>query len=152
MSIKVIDGNIMGATEDIIGHQVNCMGIMGSGVAVQIKKNFYGAFWHYKLLCETNSENREELLGKCQLIQVSSEKRVANLFGQLKYGRDKIHTNYEALRKALEELVQSAKLNGDLSIALPYRIGSDRGGADWNKVYGIIDDVFSDYVVTLYRL
>lgn len=29
--IKIINGDILKANENIIGHQVNCMGVMGQG-------------------------------------------------------------------------------------------------------------------------
>ncbi len=34
--VKIVKGNILNATEDIICQQVNCMGIMGAGLAKQI--------------------------------------------------------------------------------------------------------------------
>ena len=33
--LKVIDGDLLDAKEDIIGHQVNCQGVMGSGVELK---------------------------------------------------------------------------------------------------------------------
>ena len=32
--IKVVNGSLLDATEDILCHQVNCQGVMGSGVAL----------------------------------------------------------------------------------------------------------------------
>ena len=46
--IKVVYGDLMQATEDIIVHQVNCKGVMGSGVAKQIKANFPEVFNEYR--------------------------------------------------------------------------------------------------------
>ena len=40
----------------------------------------------------------------------------------------------------------------NLSIAMPYKIGCVRGGANWDKVYEIIQDVFKDCNVELWRL
>ncbi|WP_396136111.1 hypothetical protein [Brevibacillus brevis] len=33
MAVKIVNGDLLQATEDIIGHQVNCQCVMGSGVA-----------------------------------------------------------------------------------------------------------------------
>lgn len=38
--IKIINDNILNSTENIICHQVNCKGIMESGLAKQIKYRY----------------------------------------------------------------------------------------------------------------
>ena len=37
-------------------------------------------------------------------------------------------------------------------IAMPYKIGCVRGGANWGEVYNIIEEVFENRLVELYRL
>ena len=148
--IKIIDGNLLNAQEDILGHQVNALGAMGSGVAKFIKGKYSEAFYEYKKLC--NKKDPSELLGMCQIIECHDGKKVANLFGQAAYGYGRNqYTDISALRKALEILKSEAKLNG-YSVALPYKVGSCRGGAKWEDVYSIIENVFHDYDVSLYRL
>lgn len=148
--IKIIEGDLLKATEDIIGHQVNCYKI-GSGVALAIKNKWKAVYKSHNNICK-NVSNKELLLGLCQIVKVEENKWVANLFGQLNYGYDgKKYTQENKLKLALEDLkLKAMKFNK--SIALPYKIGSDRGGADWDEVYKMIDEVFSDYEVTLYRL
>ncbi|ALS22130.1 macro domain-containing protein [Paenibacillus naphthalenovorans] len=146
--IKIVEGDLLKATEDIIGHQVNCRGVMGSGVAAQIKRRYPAAFYQYSAMCEFLGSTA---LGVCQVVEVSKVKYVANLFGQNEYGRGIQHTDYDALHLALESLYKRAKRDG-LSVALPYKLGSDRGGGDWDVVYKIIDKVFKNYEVTLYKL
>jgi hypothetical protein len=43
-------------------------------------------------------------------------------------------------------------MNKELNVAMPYKIGSDRGGADWDKIMDILLDVFTDVDLTLYKL
>ena len=38
MSVKYVEGNIFDCTEDIIVHQTNCQGVMGHGIALQVKE------------------------------------------------------------------------------------------------------------------
>ena len=38
--IKIIDGDLFDTDAKFICHQVNCMGKMGSGVALQVRKKF----------------------------------------------------------------------------------------------------------------
>lgn len=149
--IKIVEGNLLNATEDIIGHQVNCKGVMGSGVALQIRNKYPEAYQQYQFFYHTFCKNPEKMLGMCQLVEITdTNKYVANLYGQLDYGRGKQQTNTNMLKTALIKLKNKAK-DKSLSVALPYKIGSDRGGADWTEVSTIIDEVFSDYEVILYK-
>nr|WP_272509901.1 macro domain-containing protein [Paenibacillus chitinolyticus] len=136
----------MEANEDIIGHQVNCMGVMGAGLAKLIKRDYPEAFKQYKLSCG----NKGELLGRCQIVSTQCEKYIANLFGQYGYGVQKRHTDYIALRGALNEL-KSLAMKSNQSIALPYNIGCGLAGGDWDIVEQIIEEVFIDYDATLYK-
>lgn len=91
-------------------------------------------------------------MGNCQLIECNNGKIIANLFGQAYAGYDgKQYTSIPALRKSLESLKMIAKEKNQ-TVALPYKIGSCRGGADWNEVYAIIEEFFNDYSVILYKL
>ena len=38
--IQIIEGNLFDSNAHIIAHQVNCQGVMGSGVAKQVKERF----------------------------------------------------------------------------------------------------------------
>ncbi|UKS30853.1 macro domain-containing protein [Paenibacillus sp. HWE-109] len=150
MSIQVIEGDLLSAAENIIAHQVNCRAKMASGVAKVIRAKYPNAYLQYMELFKNHRS--ESLLGRCQPVVIGENKYVANLFGQLNYGYGgEKYTNETALKMALISLKAFA-VDNSLSVALPYKIGSDRGGADWNEVYKIIDEVFADYEVTLYRL
>lgn len=46
--IKKVDGNILETSEDIICHQVNCKGVMGAGLAKQIKSKYLNVYKEYK--------------------------------------------------------------------------------------------------------
>ncbi len=149
MPIKVVNGDLLSAAEDIIGHQVNCQGVMGSGVAKVLRARYINLYPSYKQLCDQYKP--QDLLGKCQVIKTGS-KYIANLFGQLNYGKQKIrYTDYTALKQGLLILKENAMKQG-YSIALPYNIGCGLANGDWNVVEPLIQEVFSDYEVTLYRI
>ncbi|AFC30984.1 Appr-1-p processing enzyme family [Paenibacillus mucilaginosus 3016] len=149
MAVKIIEGDLLLASEDILGHQVNCRGVMGSGVAKGIRARFPEAYTAYQSKCA--GERSGTLLGQCQIVRSKGGKYIANLFGQDGFGAGGRYTQEDKLKQALMELREFARSNG-LSAALPYRIGSDRGGADWQVVYGIIEEVFKEDEVTLYKL
>ncbi|GAA4848816.1 hypothetical protein GCM10023310_28810 [Paenibacillus vulneris] len=151
MPVTTVEGNLLEAVEPIIGHQVNCQSVMGSGVAKQIKQQFPDVYKAYLQYC---SQHKQHLLGRCQIVERNegSGTFVANLFGQEYYGRDKRkYTDYDAIRSAIVQLHDFAREH-HYAIALPYKIGCDRGGGDWEIVYGMIHEIFTDVQVTLYRL
>ncbi len=38
--MKIINGNLLEVKKGIIAHQCNCKGVMGAGIALQIKKKW----------------------------------------------------------------------------------------------------------------
>lgn len=160
MSIPIKNGTILHASEHIIAHQVNGLGIMGGGVARQIKQAYPGVFRRYKTFVDNHS-SPEELLGRNLMIVTDGKpvyqydpsggaKIISNLFGQARIGTSQKQTDEKALRKALEHLAEFAKMDG-LSVAMPYGIGCGRGGGDWNEIRPMIEDVFDNHPVTFYR-
>lgn len=141
--IKVVYGDLMQATEDIIVHQVNCKGVMGSGVAKQIKANFPEVFNEYR--GHAHSHDSDELLGTTQFVfSPSKNKIIANVFGQDSFGASRRRTFESALIWGLIKVKEFAEDN-NMSVAMPYNIGCALGGGDWNTVYEGIQAVFSDF-------
>ena len=150
MKIIYKTGNLLDATTDVIAHQVNCQGVMGSGVAKQIREKWANVYTAYKAEYDLFTDLNKPLLGNCQLVQVNDHQYVANLFGQNKYGYDsKRYTSYDGIYDALTNLVFQMENNNINSIAFPFRMSSDRGGADWNVVLAMIESVFKDTEITI---
>lgn len=147
--IKIVNGNILNAKENIIGHQVNCIGVMGAGLAKQIRNKYPVVFKEYKKFVDSQS-NKYNLLGAQQLVSISEQKYISNLFGQKGIGRFQQQSDYEALESSLTKLLYLAETS-NLSVALPHGVGCGLAGGDWDIVYEIIDKVFQDYGVTLYK-
>lgn len=147
--IKIIDRDIVLANEQIIAHQVNCKGVMGSGVAKAIRVAYPEAYDEYKKLCDS-SDNSTDLLSCVQYVAIPRVKKIiANLFAQNEYGKDKRYTDYESLELCFRALARKSRM----PIAMPYGIGCGRGGGDWdNIVYPMIQDIFSRNDVSLYKL
>ena len=65
--------------------------------------------------------------------------------------KENFETDYKAIEKGLTDIKEFA-INNKLSVCMPYGIGCGIANGDWNKVYKIIEEVYRDYEVTLYRL
>lgn len=132
MMIKTVVGDLLDATEDIIVQQVNCRSVMGSGVAKAIYTRWPEVKTEYHKFCR-RSTSPYDLLGKVQLIDVEPGKAVANVFGQLNYGRTagKVYTDYVALTKAFDQLRTAFH---DKSLAFPYNFGCGLANGSWSVV------------------
>lgn len=143
MEIIYKNGNLLDAQTDVIAHQVNCQGVMGSGVAKQIRDKWTNVYTAYRAEYDLFTDLNKSLLGNCQLVQVNDHQHVANLFGQDKYGYDgKRYTSYDGIYDALVSLASQMENNNMNSVAFPYHMSSDRGGADWIIISTMITSVF----------
>lgn len=134
--------NILTAKEGIILQGVNCQGIMGSGLALDIKTMYPKVYTEYKEFVEKfcGANDRKDLLGKVHLAQVGPKLWVANCFTQYFYGKVKplsgsCHLDYNALEKCLNTLFS---LQMNLPLHLP-KIGCGLAGGDWKIVKEIIE-------------
>lgn len=148
--IQIIHGNLLETNAQIIAHQTNCRGVARSGVAKQIMKKYPVNNSMYSMFCKRGST--EYILGTVYCVEVGDGKVVANLFGQDGYGRDRQHTDYEALGSAMRQLRNFMIIEGYTSVAFPYGIGCVRGGGDWSVVSLIIDKHFKDMECYIYKL
>ena len=101
MDLKCLHGDITTLPEDnthdtIICQQVNCMGVMGAGLAAQIRRKWPNVYTEYRKRCT------KDMLGTYHMVKVEPHLYVANIFGQLSYGTEKCQTNYVALACAID--------------------------------------------------
>ena len=158
---KLIEGNLLDSKANFICHQVNCQGVMGSGVAWQIRNKWPIVFKEYINKYDLMG-NKRDLLGYIQAVKLKTESEkykkpiyVVNMFTQYDYGKGERYTNYEAFYEALVTIKAKAKMIFDTTptIAFPYKIGCDRGGANWNIINTMIYEVLNDnFNVEIYKI
>ncbi len=141
--MKRVKGNILDAGHGIICHQVNCRMVMGSGLAKQIRTKWPHVYSEYMQL---NTWPVERRFGLCQIVEIKSkELYVANLFGQLDYGREKgrVYTDTGALGNALNQLRgwHSENCHEDFPIWFPFKIGCGLAGGNWNEVQTLLESL-----------
>ena len=155
------EGNILDSGADVICHQVNCQGVMNSGVAKAIRQKWPKVYTEYKAKCdyeettindlygkyESPVDWSECLLGDVQVVFVDENKIVINMFAQQYYGYDqKRYTSYDAFWSCLGGIKE--KIPKGKRIAFPARIGCVRGGADWEVIQTMIIRVLAeDYII-----
>lgn len=149
--IEIIEGNIFKSNADVIVHQTNTKGVMGSGIAKQVKQLYPSVFSEYKKKCDDAKLMRYEILGDFQLCNIGNNKYICNIFGQKNFGYDgKCYSNYEALRTAFVGLNEFCS-GKSMSVAIPYLMSCHRGGGDWNIVSEIIEQELVNCRVVFYK-
>lgn len=147
--IRYADGDIFDSDAYAILHQVNCMGVMGSGVAKQVRDRYPKVYLKYRDRCTMFKNDPSCLLGQIQSVKIDKNKYIVNVFGQLNCGRvKKRYTEYWALRRAFKHI--NFAFSGK-SIAIPYLMGCGLGGGDWNTVSRIIEEELTDCDVTIWK-
>ena len=72
------------------------------------------------------------------------------MFAQERYGYNGLkYTSYDAIDKCLRSVARNAE-NGEINrVAMPYKMSSDRGGADWDVILALVNSAFKDTDITV---
>ncbi len=127
--INYKSGDISKTDAEAIVNTVNCVGIMGRGVALRIKKAFPENFKAYKVACGRG----EVRLGKMFVFEIgmfTNPKYIVN-FPTKKHWRNK--SRMEDIESGLDTLIDTIRLHKINSIAIP-ALGCGNGGLNWNEV------------------
>lgn len=149
--IKIIEGNLFDSKAQIICHQVNACGVMGSGVAKEVRERYPTVYGAYR----NEYEKGNLKLGIVIYATAKKDQVIANMCAQDKFGYDgKLYTNYVALQECFNNVVSYAYSAFDIkpTIALPYKMSCDRGGGKWDIVYQMIENTFKDFDVEIWKL
>jgi O-acetyl-ADP-ribose deacetylase (regulator of RNase III) len=164
--IHYVNDNLLNSKCDYICHQVNCQGVMGSGIAKAIRdkwpivyeeyKNWYK---HWETIayddyggCEDMPSPSELMLGQIQIVNIADDQSVINMASQQYYGYDgRRYTSYDAFWNCLG-LIKKNIPEGSM-IGFPYKIGCCRGGANWSVIETMIKEMLGkDYNVFIYKI
>ena len=148
MKIVNIDGNLLDSNAHIILQQVNCCRKMNSGVAKAIREKWPVVFDKYEKYCFKSTIG--QLIGSVLPVTVSEEQKVMNLFAQENYGYDgRRYTSYDAIDTCLHKVAMYCEKHDVESIALPWHMSCDRGGANWNIIMEMIKEHFDNLDITI---
>lgn len=135
--IKCFNGNLLDSKCDIIAHQVNLQGVMGGGLAKQIAQKFPQCEVEY-MNCVKIIKSVKNLLGQVLFHKYAKDKYIANCFSQ----NIDFTTDYKAIIKCFEFLLNDCKKYNYSTIGVPYKYGCGIASGDWSKVEQIFKDIF----------
>ena len=138
-AIEYKTGDIFLEEADALVNSVNCVGIMGRGIALQFKKAFPGNFKAYADACkrEIVQPGRMFVYETGQLIPP----RFIINFPTKRHWRGK--SRMEDIESGLVALVQEVRKRNITSIALP-ALGTSLGGLEWSRVRDCIEATLSE--------
>ncbi len=132
--IRFTTGNILAAEAEALVNTVNCVGIMGRGIALQFKQAFPENFKAYAAACARNAVEPGRMFvfdtGKLTL-----PRYIVN-FPTKRHWRGK--SRIEDIESGLNALASELRLRGIASVAVP-PLGSGLGGLDWADVRPLIE-------------
>lgn len=137
--IELTTGDILKADAEAIVNTVNCVGIMGRGIALQFKKAFPANFRAYALACE-DGEVQPGRMFVHDTGAFTNPRYIIN-FPTKRHWKGK--SRIEDIESGLIALAQEVRELGIKSIAIP-PLGAGLGGLDWNEVRPRIEAALRD--------
>ncbi len=132
-------GNLLEADAEALVNTVNCVGVMGKGLALQFKQVFPENFRHYQQACR----NGEVQPGQMFVVPTGrrDHPRYIINFPTKRHWRNP--SRLEDVETGLQALIAEVKQLGISSIAIP-PLGCGNGGLNWSRVAPLIESAFAE--------
>lgn len=142
--VRFVKGNIFDSTAECLVNPVNCVGVMGKGLALEFKKRYPEIMEPYIKAC------REEILrpGRVQILRLEKV-YIANLPTKNHWHGS---SSWIDIRAGLNDLVEKIDQLGITSVAVP-KLGCGLGGLDYAEIKPLMKRVLdlSKARVTVYE-
>jgi O-acetyl-ADP-ribose deacetylase (regulator of RNase III) len=140
MTVTIKSGDLLKDNSEAIVNTVNCVGVMGKGIALQFKQRWPQNFKAYAAACE-RKEVRPGKMFVYSLGEWAQPRFIINFPTKVHWRGD---SKIEYIEEGLRDLVSQIERLGIKSIALP-PLGCGNGGLDWDAVKGLVLDVFKEH-------
>lgn len=140
MTVRLKSGDLLKETTDAIVNTVNCVGVMGKGIALQFKQRWPNNFKEY----EAASKRKEIMPGRMFIYDLGkweNPRYIINFPTKVHWRGD---SKLQYVEDGLRDLVKQAKRLGIKSISLP-PLGCGNGGLDWDDVRELIFAAFKHH-------
>ena len=132
-------GDLLEHDVDAIVNTVNCVGVMGKGIALQFKNKWPENFKAYAAACKAN----EVRLGRMFIYDSGGLVKPNYIINFPTKQHWRGNSELKSIRDGLADLVAKIKQLGIRSIAIP-PLGCGNGGLDWAEVRPLIERAFVD--------
>lgn len=140
--LKAANGNMFNYDTEARVNTVNCVGVMGAGIALAFKNRYPAMFVEYQKACRA----KQVLPGTLHVWHSPQGECVIN-FPTKRHWKES--SRYEDITAGLLALRNYLLVNDVKSIALP-ALGCGHGGLDWAKVSQMISEHLGDLATEVY--
>jgi len=130
--LRFTTGDMFSTPAEILINTVNCLGVMGAGVALKFKQRYPRMFDEYRRKCASG----EIRPGELHIWQSLNGERVVN-FPTKRDWRD--NSRYEDIEAGLLALKRFLAGQGPVRVVIP-ALGCGNGGLDWSIVSAMISE------------
>lgn len=137
--IESTTGDLLRANADALVNAVNCVGVMGRGVAAQFKRAYPANFVAYAEACKRGDVTPGRMF-VVPTHQLAGPRFIVNFPTKRHW---KTSSRMEDIESGLVALVAEVRRLDVRSIAIP-ALGCGLGGLDWNEVRPRIEHAFQE--------
>ncbi|MHB1629790.1 MAG: type II toxin-antitoxin system antitoxin DNA ADP-ribosyl glycohydrolase DarG [Bacilli bacterium] len=135
--IEFIKGNLLSAKAEALVNTVNCVGVMGKGIALQFKQAYPTNFKAYESACKAKKVQP----GHMFITDIGSRENPKYIINFPTKRHWKSKSTLEAIQMGLRALIADVQRLKLTSIAIP-PLGCGNGGLRWDEVRPLIEEAF----------
>lgn len=142
MTIEYKSGDMFDESTEAIVNTVNCVGVMGKGVALEFKRRWPSNYRAYRKVCDDKAlqPGKMFIFENSDLLEPGVHRYLIN-FPTKAHWRSKSKIEY--IENGLDDFVREIGARGIKSVSMP-PLGCGNGGLDWNEVRPIIEQHLSE--------
>jgi O-acetyl-ADP-ribose deacetylase (regulator of RNase III) len=141
MPVTVLQGNLFSSSAQTLVNTVNCVGVMGAGVAFEFRLRYPEMFARYRELCQ----KREIKIGSLWLFKAPSNRLVLNFPTKTNW---KLPSKAEYLEAGLRKFINTYTEKGITSVAFPV-LGAGNGGLPEQQSLALMEGYLSVCSITI---
>jgi O-acetyl-ADP-ribose deacetylase (regulator of RNase III) len=139
--IQFMRGNLFDSKADILVNPVNCVGVMGKGIALEFKRRWPEMFQAYRTSCSQGRVRPGKVHIWCRAAWIVNLPTKEDWREPSKY--EYVRASLIALREYADTLPSAT------AIAMP-ALGCGNGGLDWTRVKPMVVDTLGSLQNTIY--
>jgi O-acetyl-ADP-ribose deacetylase (regulator of RNase III) len=136
--IEMKQGNLLEQDAEALVNAVNCVGVMGKGIALQFKQVFPEVFEQYKIACGAGEVTPGRMF-TVQTDRLFNPQYIVH-FPTKRHWKER--SRLKDIQSGLVALIAEVERMGIQSIAVP-PLGCGNGGLDWDVVKPMIIEAFA---------
>jgi O-acetyl-ADP-ribose deacetylase (regulator of RNase III) len=134
--VRFVNGDIFESEAQALCNAVNCVCVMGGGLAAAFRQRFPAMYREYQSYC-----NRQKLFPGGVHVFTEGDKTIFNVATKRDWIAD---SQYEWVASGLKNIAVEARKLGITTVAVP-ALGCGLGMLDWDRVKKMIEEIAAEH-------